>query len=358
MKHKTAFLFTCLLVVGAATLFSFKGEELTLDNAHAQNGEVTSDPVMRTLIAGLKKRETSFVSATGYLVKENYTNSNTEVQQAPDEQVVQNSLKKAATASHMFFAAEAIKMREDEKSIVSPSAYYTLGAYDGEKLRLWNYGSGRATDYVEEDSTSKIAQSVAVLQLALGEGSDKYTLSAELSKRRAKYISKEFLSGIETYKVEADPEPGSNSKDIWWIAPERDFIVLKHEFRSVGPAVGERIAAWRHVETVDNMRKLGGLWLPSETRHIIYLTLKSNPSSEVWASLDRVTLLSATVNAPIPSEIFDLPLPLGTRVGGKGRDIYIVGGDVSEFEERVQKGKPDAKELLDVPLNSPGEKAP
>lgn len=314
------------------------------------NAQAPESPILATLVKGIESRENSIETAVAYVAKEVYNNQDTRIIASLDDEDLIDALKQPPQLSHIYWAATKGQDRGDEKAIVPKGIYY-LSANDGEKTQAWVFGAPSAT---EADSTSELLKALnlnSFFQTALGSGSR--TLGQQLSKSHLKFLGKERVRDVETFKVESQPQPGERDIYTWWIAPERSYLVLKQERRKAFPTPEEPIITYRTVDSVDEMIQAPDLtWLPSVVRHIHYLTLASNPNQEIWQTMFRISVISLKTNEPISPDTFNLPLPLGTRVGGKGRESYYVGGDISDFEARIQKGPPNDNTLSDVPFDT------
>lgn len=314
-----------------------------------------SNPVTKTLLAGVEARENSVRSASGYFVKEFYSNKDASLDAALEEIKADAIVKHPNYVSHLFWAVEENKAREDEKVTSSKRLNYQLAADNGEKIQTWGFGDPTATELGQDRKEDiGVGQQISyALQIATAQGS----LSRQFKAATPQFKGKELVAGVETYKISSIlPE---DTLETWWVAPQLNSLVMKHEVRSTPKPTQQQIVAWRTVDIVDETLKVGeGLWVPKTIRIVSYVTINPEKPVEVWKTLYRFSVLALNVNKPIPAETFELPLPLGTRVGGKGRESYYVGGDISSFEERVQKEQPDAKALLDLPIEAAGEKTP
>ena len=328
--------------------------------AQAQNTQDTTSQqessVLRTIIAGLEARESAVTTASGYFAKEVYNNSAPEVVGAFEDKDMREVLQQPPALTHLFWVADGLKVREDQKSVNSKQfGSYELKAFDGERVQAWGWGEPTATEV--DGERIGVGGTATWLQLLLGK--DAKPLSQQLKERQLRYLGQEKVLGEDTYKIEAAPKAGGRDIDVWWIAPAKSSLVMKHERRPKEPLDNGPIRSYRVVDVVDKVSRVGeNLWIPPAVRRVSFLTLRSNPNQEIWQTMFRFSVLSLKVNEPISPGTFELPLPLGTRVGGKGRETYIVGGDIDAFEERVKAGQPDAKALSDAPLDTPENKTP
>ena len=90
--------------------------------------------------------------------------------------------------------------------------------------------------------------------------------------------------------------------------------------------------------------------MPEITRNIGYVTI-AGQNAETWKAMFRFTTLSFKIKDNAEKTSYSLPLPLGTRVGGEGRETYIVGGDISSFQQKIEKRTPEQEALEDMPLS-------
>ena len=198
------------------------------------------------------------------------------------------------------------------------------------------------------------SQSVSTLQLPIGKDAQNYFLSQTLAEKDLIFSGKELLNGLETYKISTVTPTADNSGENWWIAPSKGGLVIKHEV--ITPASVSQVEKYRYVTVVDSVAEVNKIWVPLSVRSLVYVTLKDNPTSELWTSLFQTQVTSIRVNEEVPKETFFLPLPLGTKVAKDGQLAYVVGGDTAEFEAQVSKS-PSAAMVEDDPLPSSEAKA-
>lgn len=149
-----------------------------------------SDPVLLTIIAGLKNRESKVTTVQGYLTEETYNNSDPAVIKAfSANTAMQDAQKRPPSATQIFFVADGRKEREDEKTIL-PSAHarYDLAAYDGEKIQAWGYGDSTASEF-NGDEDIPVGYHSRKLQLCIGKISPH--ISEELESHPLRLLGKE-----------------------------------------------------------------------------------------------------------------------------------------------------------------------
>lgn len=320
--------------------------------------EADAKPIIATLIAGLKNRENSLSSARGYAVKEYWPNPDVAVQkQLPD--VIASALAQGPSLSHIYFVLNGPKIRQDEKitrlekdghiSILS----YVLESRNEQRVQRWQLGAEVATELSDLQLNSESQNALQFPKIEL----DK-RLSIQLSSPSTRFVGREKVGDVETYVVER-PSDSKKWIDKWWIAPQLSSLIMKHERRAAEIMPEEPEIFWRSVTIVDGVLKVGeNLWVPEVIRSVGYTTFKGE-TKESWKALFRWRVLSVKVGERTSDQDFELPLPLGTRVGGEGRETYIVGGDTSRFEAQMQNGKPGEKALSDQPVApSEGEAKP
>jgi hypothetical protein len=253
----------------------------------------------------------------------------------------------AASIYQVFWAANGMKVREDQVIIppdplkISSSSFYTLNSFNGEKSQTWEYGSPVASVSANGPEVY-FGESSTVLQLSIGQ--DATYLSENLKSYHPYFIGKEDISGIETYKIEAQPTINDNEVKTWWIAPKLSFLVLKHERKILHEIGGKSTVIARHVLIVDEVSEIDKIWVPTSSRYIIYISPQGQ--NERWKTLFKSKVMTLKINKEVPAQIFDLPLPPGTRIG-EGEftgESYTIAGSKEEFENKLKNEKLSGKQ--------------
>ncbi len=357
-NSRLTFTFSLVIAVALSASFVFKSVAQIDSNVATNATSEVKDPTVLTLIAGMKKRESQIKSVRANILKQSYFNGKSQSvsELPPDSQAVSTQPN---ILTQFFWVADEQRMREDERRVVPNSPrYYQMKAFNGVKLQNWSYGSSVAfetqADTLEQ---SQMGFLNTELQTSLGVGMRNYSLIKQFEDHNPKFLGKESIGGVETYKLESQKGSQLGFTGTWWIAPSKSYLIIKFESRPV-EAVAGASPEWRHVRIVDETTEnKDGIWFPTVSRYNVYSTSKQFEAEE-WLSLDRYSISDLEVNKPIGNEVFELNLPLGTKVLGDQNQNRIVGGDVSEFEAQIRKAQPDDKYLSDVPLDENGGKTP
>jgi hypothetical protein len=312
--------------------------------------------VIKTVIAGLKARESLATTATGYFVKEWYNNTDPKMLNAVEDEHLRFALSQPPRMAEIYWIADRKRVRNDEKILLPENANsYTLTAFNGEKIQRWDFGSPVALE-MEENDPGDVQSSEVPYWIQLGLGKGVRPLSENLESRNVRYLGTETISGIETYILEADPAEGSRSAETWWIAPKLASVVVKYQRKSAQPNPNNSIVSTRSVRTVDRLIKVGDdLWIPAASRLVSFTTLKGQNTGEVWQSIHRFSVISLDVNQPVTPRTFELPLPIRTQVIASQTSPtlkgYIVGGDITALEAENRKGVLPNELTLEAPAS-------
>lgn len=308
------------------------------------------------------------------------------------------SLQKPPLLSVYFWAVDKEKAREDNKimtsqeqrlrienggpmpnNLLAPQVLlpYVMNATNGSRVQQWRVGFPNAKEWASVGQQGQFFTALSIpSQLTVGPGAELWPLSKLLERHNARFIRKEMVGGVETYKLESPVTTEKDFLETWWIAPSRSYLFLKRETRST-PGVASRYSSKRDVTIVDKLVKVGdSLWIPAVTRSVSYATSKDS-KQEAWSTMERYSLQAFKVNQPVPSRLFDLPLPPGTSVSAdEDQGTHTVPGDLETFEielakakkrgeqpdlesidltpfkARIAKGQPAPEETLDVPIQN------
>ena len=374
-KRLFAATFISLTIGGSAAIMS--NSEPTSFAQQNESAVTTEHTVFRTLMAGLEAHETSVATASTYLVNVRYLHNSPELQQAYDTYAVRDKnikvwakmLEKPPKLTLEFWAANDTKVRRDEKPLVSEGGDYTLAAYNGEQLQVLFFGN----NIVQTGDLDSWPIDSPARMLQLSPNANLPRLSAVIKSLHARFVNKEVIGGLETYKVESLPS-ASGTIEAWWIVPSRGYVVVRHESKSKDLRGNGPITSWRLVEVVDKLvNPEENLWIPAVKRSIKYVNAETKG---IWESVVRISLLSVRVNKPLPAQLLTLPLPPGSKVGRPDIEggTYVIEGDKAQFEAtlrqakahgeqpdletidirgleaNVHTGKPDDQDLLDIPV--------
>ena len=155
-------------------------------------------------------------------------------------------------------------------------------------------------------------------------------VSGKLIKGKVRYGGSEILAGLKVWRIESIPAEGDRSSHIWWIAAERDGLIIKHERRSLLVDAQSGVESWRHVHIVDEIRRENGILVPVKVRFIIFITPRGK--TEMWERLEKVTATSLSINTPIVDTTFGLPFPIKTQVNVIANRGYTVKENIKSFE--------------------------
>ncbi len=351
MSKNRLFLFVLPLVIATAVtgIFVFKSTAQVSPDIVVSSAPDTKDPIVLTLISGMRKRESQIKSVRAEILKQSYFNrKNESISELPKDS--QAAFEQPNSLTQFSLAADEQRMREDERRVVPENPYrYDIKSFDGSKLQDWSYGQSVAYESQADNvMQGRFGALNEPLQISLGAGMNNYSLIKQLEKHNPKFVGKQMIAGVETYKLESQKGSQLGFIGTWWIAPSKSYLILRFEGRALG-TVAAAPPEWRHIRIVDNTTEKDGIWFPTISRSIAYATSKQSQKEE-WLSLDRYFVSDLKVNEFIADQVFQLSLPMGTKVFGEQDQKYFVGGDTSEFEAQVRKTQPDDKYLSDVPF--------
>jgi len=340
----------CVLVGEMLTPSATRRDSAGAGEAAREQSE-RHDAILRVLVAGLKAREASATTAQVHFVKECYYTTDSSTIDAFDDAGQRALFRQPPSLFHFFWAADGTKARQEEKRILPESSpHHKMVTYDGQRILRWDVGAPTATQYPGEQEGVPYSAGAFWLQLSIGVPRRPafWPLSEAVQGRKASVVAEERIGDVRTYRVDGAGERADMSES-WWIAPDLGCLVVRNERRKARPDPRAAITSWRHVVMVERIVKAGdGLWVPSVVRDVAYVSLREG--RETWSRMQRYSSLSLEINRPVPATLFDIRLPLGTKIINPGETGFrVVGGDISGFRARVEKGTPEAHELLDSP---------
>lgn len=307
-------------------------------------------------IANLKARKTSVKSAEAYSVEMSVFNRAPELQAAITEEIHKKFLNMPSTLSQSHWAADGTKFRAERRVLLpenfNPTARDVMTTYDGVKSQFWSVGSPTVTQRITKPADAPSATNLSHwLQLSTQPDLQVPTLDS-FFESKAELVKNEKLGTIETRRYEAPVT--DDVLETWHIAPNFGSLVVRHERRKATPAADNSTVSWRHLTIVDKAEKIDDVWIPTQSRFIIFVTLRNG--KEYWENWTRVEITEARFNKPLNASPFELNLPLQTQVSTEGKDSYIIGGEIrkflSPFASRLEQKDLSPSDLADVPLTS------
>lgn len=352
-------------------------KQMNENSVYSTNAE---KPVVSTIVAGIKDRESNVEKVRAYLVREMYMSGDKKIYEAYQSQsqdsFIRASMKrlmKPPQLTMFFTASKENSLREDERNIVPADATYRLASYNGNVYHSWNANTSFAEE-LSEEGVRQLTHIASFMQLPAFK--DALKISSLIDNNSLSFIGKEKIGGIETYKVE-DKSNVQQSTITYWIAPSRNFLLMKKESRlSTQRLEKTEFASSRTVQVIDAITEANGVWIPKIVRQITYLGVRSEPKTERWGALTRVSIVSAQVNTYIPKTVFDIPFPPDTQVHRAEQETYKIKGDkakfeadlaeakkkgeqpdldsidLTEFKARIAKGQPLPEDLKDEPVQN------
>jgi hypothetical protein len=133
------------------------------------------------------------------------------------------------------------------------------------------------------------------------------------------YLGDETWNGMPCNKVELDyvdrkaTKRTVNSRSIFWLAPQRNYVLVKHE--GYNPVVDSDVIPVE-VGTVTEMRELAkGIWMPFAVTITIFSQIAARENRLVESEHKIITVASATLTPNYPLDLFrDIRFPDGAIV--------------------------------------------
>ena len=289
----------------------------------------------------MEDRECKLTRCLAYLVWETYNNPDQRVANVytkPGAEFIKNKLRQPPGLSLFFLAVDGDKIRQDVKGIV-PVVPQKSRAYDGEQLQIYN-GVTTVAITTQGDATKKLPVGI-LLQLQFGSALKKKSgVSSKLASMSAYVVGKENVSGIDTYKVQADYKIDEEEGVIytWWIAPERSYLVIKSEIKAAHEEPQSSLVSYRKVDVVDTIQKEAGIWIPMETRTLMYVTPRDG--KELCESVYKWSVLSIQLNSKVSPELFKVALPPETKIAvDEGLSVSTVEGNLETFTSELKDAR-------------------
>jgi len=269
----------------------------------------TDTDVLTTIRRGVEHREQCVTSAVGEFVVE---------VQSPTEDAGQHE-PAHPTHALVMWAFDAHKYRED---IVQTTDLMALGssvpaphtasrAWDG--VNAYKYHTSRPL-VVDTTTDSVLGSTFVEFWLRLRTPcTNSRPLSEWLSTEGVKLVREEEVGGVSCWLLELQlVQPGPYDMWYrWWIAPEKDYMVLKYESelwnRDNNP---RRTRVTR--ETADVLARYGpadGIWFAKERTSTATLRPAPDAPEEKLLERMRFVILSLAINTPLPNDLFQLEAP-------------------------------------------------
>ena len=123
---------------------------------------------------------------------------------------------------------------------------------------------------------------------------------------------KELVGDIECYRIEGSTQ---TSKHVWWVAPDKGFYVIKHEWSSEYDSEG-KICRNKFTLIADRLTCYqDAVWIPS---NIILTCLITGPDGKEQLGYEyNFVINELSVNEPIDNSQFTINFPSDTKVIGK-----------------------------------------
>lgn len=345
----------------SSSLLLFAG--LAILSTVSPGAEHPSDDILNTVLRGLEHRDQLVHSAIGYFIREEYANPNglkpsegQPIQLPPGLRGVERAGRPVLDKIRWAFAG--VRYREDFHRVVPrlrdpqgrPESYYTFTAFDGERGYRYFYGSDMARVFNisewKKESDFGSAGTGFYLNLAhkfAGPLCDGVYMSPnqEILSMGGQIDGKEALNGIEAYKITGWWET-QRAAVVWWVAPEKDFCILRREERKAIPQEQRGDREYPPVERVirydyrDLKEDVPGVWIPHNIR--ITAGLLRTDGRFFWSLIQNITVLSLDINTEIDPGFFKIDFPLNTRVFTSDGKSYVVGGDTTDREVLLEAG--------------------
>lgn len=212
------------------------------------------------------------------------------------------------------FAFDGARFYQDRR-LVEPAGeeQWQFSAFDGARGRLYITPDFRHAFEVLPNKLDTVALYTDIgiwLGLAHHFKPDEPTHSQRLLSADARVVTDSAQIGnLRCYLLEATRRDGP---ERWWIAPDRDWIVVKHE-HSRG-RWDDTILAGRTATTVDDFVRVNGSWMPAAFTRQSQCDYADGKVR--WFTRNKLRLTYESLNQPLPVETFQRAFPAGTLVFG------------------------------------------
>jgi len=208
----------------------------------------------------------------------------------------------------------------------SSAGKLTWRAFDGRLGRHYDAASGIGAEVAPEkmsDSAAGGSQVGAWLYLAHDVKPGEPTESNLVVKSEAVLKDPEVtLDGLRCYLLKATKQTDKgNYERRWWVAPERDWAVVKFEGITRFPW-DDLIASRGLTRHVESWAEVNGVWMPTVVTHRIEVTLTDGRT--VLLKGDKLTMTYQSVNTSLPLTTFQPTFPTGMLVAGRA-ETYVAG---------------------------------
>jgi hypothetical protein len=281
--------------------------------------EAAAGSALGLVLDGLRSREAAITSVSLRYTWEKQENDDPAVLAYRDPDEPPLVPRRLWTGS---FAFDRARFYQDRR-LVEPTGQnqWQFSAFDGARGRLYITPDFRYAFEVLPDKLDTVALYTDMgiwLGLAHHFKPDEPTHSQRLLSAGARVVTDSARIGdLRCYLLEATRRDGT---ERWWIAPDRDWIVVKHE-HSRG-RWDDTILAGRTATTVDDFVTVNDFWMPAAFTRQSQSTYADGKTR--WFARNNLRFTYESLNRPLPVETFQRAFPAGTLVLGV-LGSYVVG---------------------------------
>lgn len=279
------------------------------------------DNPAQIVISGMQAREAKITSlSTDYeLETQEFTDPALEARRDPDLGSVM-----PRQVWNGRFAFDGNRFYEEQQLAYPTAGKTTWKAFDGNLGRYFDSATSTGMEVAPEEMDSSAAGGSQVgswLYVAHNFASGERPESDLVVRSEAAVEDSEVsLDGLRCYLLEAAKQTEKESYERhWWVAPERDWAVVKFEGITFLPG-DSLIASRKLTRQVESWTEVNGVWMPTTITHKIEVTLTGGRT--VLVKSDKLTLTYQSANTSLPLTVFQPPFPAGTLVAAlSGTDV-------------------------------------